>query len=148
MPTKGVVKKENTVTVYSSTSKEITVENGVKVINNSGDDITVKVNNSDDTFVLASGDTKTIKATVKEPEQEPTTPTDPTNPADQNQNQDQTANVGDENAQQTPADATEAPNTNTVPKTGDNIVSIMGLGLASIVITAVSAKNLKKQTVR
>ncbi len=72
-------------------------------------------------------------ATSEEPGQ-----TEPTVPGDEEQNGD--TNVGDSANNQQPAENVEPA------KTGDNIVTFMGLGLASLAVVGLGAKNLKKQT--
>ncbi len=100
-----------------------------KVVDVDGKEVSV----TDGSFVMPESDvTVTVTFVVK------TEATEPTVPGDEEQNNNVV--VGDEANSQQPAENIQ------VAKTGDNIVTYMGLGLASLAVVALGSKNLKKQT--
>ncbi len=155
---KGIVYEGDTVTVYGniddnyefgsdvknvvissgvSTSLQFTVAPGTSISNNSNVPVVVTPKGGA-AQVVSKATTATVGQATTEPTepQDPST-TEPTVPGDEGQNNNPV--VGDEANSQQPTD--NVP----VAKTGDNIVTFMGLGLASLAVVAYGTKNLKKQ---
>ncbi len=154
---KGLVVEGDKATVYGDV-KEVTIPTDVKEVvidENAGADMTViaapgvKISNASTHKVIVkstTGDVYTVDAAVEGKASEYTVPgqvatepgqTEPTVPSDEEQNNNPV--VGDDANSQQPVDNVQPA------KTGDNIVTFMGLGLASLAVVAYGAKNLKKQ---